>query len=116
MLHELRYMLTLPWCIICDFNDMLSQEDKQGIHPHSNWLCVGFRNAVGECDLTDIKLEGHPFNWIKSRGTPHVVEERLDRAICNTGWLTMFPNFWLANLLTSHSDHTPMLLQCNLIQ
>lgn len=57
-------MSSVPWCIEGDFNDMSSQEDKQCIHPHPNWLCVGFQNVVGECDLTDIKLEGHPFTWI----------------------------------------------------
>jgi exonuclease III len=46
LLRELRNMSELPWCIIGDFNDLLSQEDKQGLHPHPNWLCEGFRNAV----------------------------------------------------------------------
>ncbi|MCI58947.1 endonuclease/exonuclease/phosphatase family protein, partial [Trifolium medium] len=77
-------MSALPWCIIGDFNDLLSQEDKQGRNPHPNWLCEGFRNAISDCDLIDIHLEGYPFTWIKSRGTSHVIEERLDRAFANT--------------------------------
>ncbi|MCI03410.1 endonuclease/exonuclease/phosphatase family protein, partial [Trifolium medium] len=111
LLRELRDMSVLPWCIIGEFNDLLSQADKQGLNPHPNWLCDGFRNAVSDCDLTDIKLDGYPFTWIKSRGKPHVIEERLDRAMANTNWLILYPEVRLRNLLTSHSDHSPILLQ-----
>lgn len=109
-------MSALPWCIIGDFNDLLSQKDKQVIYPHPIWLCAGFQNVVGDCDLTDIILEGCPFTWIKSRGTPHVVEEILDRAMSNIGCLTLFPNVRLQNMLTSHSGHTSILLQCEAVQ
>jgi hypothetical protein len=113
MLRDLRNMSSLPWCIIGDFNDLLSQEDKIGHHPHPNWLFSGFRSAVNDCDLTDIQLEGHRFTWIKSRGSPNVVEERLDRAMASSDWLVLFPEVKLTNLLASHSDHSPILLHTN---
>ncbi|GAU10532.1 hypothetical protein TSUD_422890, partial [Trifolium subterraneum] len=75
LLRALGNMSSIPWCIIGDFNDLLSQADKKGIHPHPNGLCMGFRQEVSDCDLTDIPIEGHQFTWIKSRGTPHVIEE-----------------------------------------
>ncbi|MCI28520.1 hemopexin, partial [Trifolium medium] len=68
-------------------------------------------NAVSDCDLTDIHLDGYPFTWVKSRGTPHVIEERLDRAMASTDWLLMYPDVKLRNLISSHSDHSPILLQ-----
>ncbi|XP_058741766.1 uncharacterized protein LOC131614157 [Vicia villosa] len=110
MLRDLRDMSDNPWCIIGDFNDLLSQEDKRGIHLHLNWLCNGFRNAVEECNLTDISIEGYQFTWTKSRGTPHMIEERLDRAMATTQWLELFPNVRLLNLPASHSDHNPIIL------
>jgi hypothetical protein len=111
MLRDLRNMSPLPWCIIGDFNDLLSQEDKRGTHPHPNWLCTGFQSAVSDCDLTDIHLEGHQFTWTKSRGASHEIEERLDRAMVSSDWLALFPEAKLINLLASHSDHSPILLQ-----
>ncbi|GAU14634.1 hypothetical protein TSUD_96980 [Trifolium subterraneum] len=113
LLRELRDMSTLPWCVIGDFNDLLSQEDKRELLPHPNWLCSGFRSAVNDCDLTDIHLEGYPFTWIKSRGAENMIEERLDRALASSEWLASFPNARLINLLSSHSDHSPILLQCS---
>ncbi|KAK2414457.1 hypothetical protein QL285_037046 [Trifolium repens] len=110
LLRELRDMSDLPWCVVGDFNDLLSQEDKRGINPHPNWLCNGFRSAVSDCDLTDIRLEGYPYTWVKSRGRPHVIEERLDRAMANSKWLMCFPAVKLQNLIASHSDHSSILL------
>jgi endonuclease/exonuclease/phosphatase family metal-dependent hydrolase len=111
LLRELRDMSDLPWCIVGDFNDLLAQEDKHGTHPHPNWLCTGFCNDVCDCDLTDIYLEGYPYTWIKSSGSPNVIEERLDRAMANSQWLMLYPNVKLTNLVTSHSDHSSILLQ-----
>ncbi|MCH79466.1 endonuclease/exonuclease/phosphatase family protein, partial [Trifolium medium] len=111
LLRELRDMSELPWCIIGDFNDLLSQEDKRGNHPHPNSLCNGFRSAVSDCDITDIHLTGYPYTWIKSRGSTSVIEERLDCAMANSTWLMKFPNVTLRNLLASHYDHSPILFQ-----
>ncbi|GAU45872.1 hypothetical protein TSUD_240840 [Trifolium subterraneum] len=113
LLKEIRDMSNLLWCVIGDFNYLLSQQDKKGLLPHPNRLCSGFRSAVNDCDLTEIHLEGYPFTWIKSGGTDHVIEERLDRAQVSSNWLSKFPNAKLINLPTSHSDHSPILLQCN---
>jgi hypothetical protein len=111
LLKELRDMSELPWCIVGDFNDLLSQEDKRGTHPHPNWLCNGFRNAVCDCDFTDIQLEGYPITWTNNRDSPDVIEERFDRAMANSKWLMIYPNVKLLNLHASHSDHSPILLQ-----
>ena len=40
-----------------------------------------------------------------------MLEERLDMAMGNSEWLQRFPEVKLTNLLTSHSDHTPILLE-----
>lgn len=38
---------------------------------------------VSDCNTMDIKLEGYPFTWARSKGTTYEVEERIDRAIVN---------------------------------
>lgn len=64
-----------------DYNDILYASDKAGNVPHPNWLLNGFRDAVHECNLIDLHLDGYHFMWCRGLGTDHAVEERLDRAL-----------------------------------
>ena len=53
-------------------------------------MISGFQSAVENSGLIDIGNSGYGFTWKKSRGTPHWVEERLDRALISQGWITVF--------------------------
>lgn len=44
-------MSHMPWCIIRNFNDILSQENIRGQHSHPNWIYLGFKEAVNDCDI-----------------------------------------------------------------
>jgi len=104
-------MSTDPWCIIGDFNDLLTSDDKRGGSERPTWLYNGFRSAVNDCNLHDLPLEGYPFRWFKSLGTHRAIEERLDRAFHTSSCLTIFPNARLINLVATTSDHSPILLK-----
>jgi len=65
---------------------------------------------VSDAGLVDVFMEGYPFTWFKSLGTPRAVEERLDRAFANASWFQLFPNAKVKNLVSSASDHYPILL------
>ncbi|XP_024632946.1 uncharacterized protein [Medicago truncatula] len=77
---------------------------------HPQWLFSGFREAVNDCGLIDMPMQGHTYTWSRRMGSNHVVEERLDRALVNNSWMTMFPQCLLKNLVTGASDHSPILL------
>ncbi|PNX96248.1 endonuclease/exonuclease/phosphatase family protein, partial [Trifolium pratense] len=100
----------LPWCIIGDFNDILSVNEKKGRNERPNWLIDGFRKAIIDAGLSDVHMEGYPFTWFKSLGTPRAVEEKLDRALANGSWFQMFPYAKVENLVAPASDHYPILL------
>ncbi|KAG8494050.1 hypothetical protein CXB51_011564 [Gossypium anomalum] len=70
-----------PWMAIGDFNVILSPTEKRG----------GFR--------------GPQFTW--QRGE---VMERLDRAICNNAWCTLFPISLVTHLPQLKSDYRPLKL------
>ncbi|MCH86334.1 endonuclease/exonuclease/phosphatase family protein [Trifolium medium] len=38
LLRSLAHDTSLPWCVMGDFNDMLSADDKRGGIPQPNWL------------------------------------------------------------------------------
>ncbi|XP_050918449.1 uncharacterized protein LOC127135862 [Lathyrus oleraceus] len=86
-MRELKDMSNVPWCIVGDFNDLLSQQDKIGNHIHPNWLCVGFCQA-----------------------------ESLGRALVKPNLMDKFPNAKLIKLMASHFDHSPNFLHYEPVQ
>lgn len=55
LLRNLAGMSQLPWCIIGDFNNILSADEKRGNVEHPQWLLNGFRNVVIDCNLVNIQ-------------------------------------------------------------
>jgi len=41
LLRRLSQMSSLPWCIMGDFNDILSMDEKKGMSERPNWLMQG---------------------------------------------------------------------------
>lgn len=60
--------------------------------------------------LTDLPLIGYPFTWERGKGTAMAFEERLDRALTTSSWMTKFPSAQLHNLCAPISDHSPILI------
>ncbi|CAN0926384.1 LINE-1 reverse transcriptase homolog [Linum grandiflorum] len=110
LLRSVHATVPDPWCCIGDYNNLLDASEKKGRHPHLPTLITGFREAVLDCGLTDIHMEGYPFTWEKSRGTAGCVEEKLDRALATANWKAKFPFAMLRNCLAPVSDHSPLVL------
>ncbi|XP_075507434.1 uncharacterized protein LOC142544260 [Primulina tabacum] len=110
-IRSLAAQSSLPWLCIGDYNDMLSTEDKKGRVIHPQWLLRGFREAIDDCNLTDIPLNGHQFTWKRSRGSDNFVEERIDQAMGTPTWAEKFPMARLRNLNAPVSGHSPILLE-----
>lgn len=60
-LRTLASTSQLPWCIFGDFNDLLYISDKKGRHPHPQSLMNGFKNAIDDCSLLEVSLQGGNF-------------------------------------------------------
>jgi len=87
------------------------QVRRGGRNTRPQWLINGFRQAILDSGLSDVPIEGYPYTWFKSLGTPRAVEERLDRALANNLWFNLFPNAYVEMLVAPASDHYPILLQ-----
>ncbi|XP_037492746.1 uncharacterized protein LOC105643399 [Jatropha curcas] len=109
VLRSLAGLEHLPWLICGDFNDLMFAAEKKGRHPHPPCLLQGFSDTVADCGLVDLGMTGYPFTWAHGRGQ-HRVEERLDRALGNITWQNHFPNYLVQNLVSSRSDHSPLLI------
>ena len=111
LLRALAIRSSLPWVCIGDFHDLLSPSDKKRGVAHPNWLFRGFHGALTDCSLNELFLHGYGFTWEQSRGSPHWVQEKLDRCFATANWLEVFPSHKLSNLFAATSDHSPILLQ-----
>jgi len=109
-LRSLSNNISLPWCILGYFNDILDVKEKRRGSVRARWLINGFRQVVSDAGLVDVFMEGYPFTWFKSVGAPWVVEERFDRTLANGTWFQLFPNAKVENLVALASDHYPILL------
>jgi len=109
-LQQLSNQFAGPWCIFGDFNDILDASEKRGRTTRPPWLINGFRQAVVKSGLSDVQIEGYPFTWFKSLGTPCAVEERLDRALANNLWFNIFLDAVVETLVAPASDHYPIYL------
>jgi hypothetical protein len=64
-----------------------------------------FRDCLFDCGLEDLGYIGNKFTWKHGQ-----VRERLDRAVSNGGWASLFPLTGVHNLTSSGSDHRPILV------
>lgn len=81
MIRNLSVASTIPWCIIGDFNDMVSVEEKRGGQRQPRALLDGFVETLIDCGLEDLGFTGDMYTWERARGTDRWVQERLDRGL-----------------------------------
>nr|GLL37956.1 uncharacterized protein LOC109157277 [Ipomoea trifida] len=81
MLRMLSGMSTMPWVCMGDYNDLLYQSEKRGNNLHPNLFLNGFFETISDCGLQDFPFSGNQFTWERSRGSPDMVEEKLDRIL-----------------------------------
>ena len=97
----------MRWLITGDFNLIYRAADKNNMNL-SPRLMRHFREALDECDLSEISLQNRKFTWSNERQRPTM--SRLDRFFCNAEWDATFSNHILNAFSTSLSDHCPLLL------
>ncbi|KAJ1387569.1 Endonuclease/exonuclease/phosphatase superfamily [Sesbania bispinosa] len=94
-LQALRTCPNRPWTILGDFNELLFQHEKEGLHPHPQLRMDLFRQFVNDTGLMDLELKG--------------CRERLDRVMVNWEWRALYPNVMALAVPAISSDHTPII-------
>ncbi|KAF5465338.1 hypothetical protein F2P56_015356 [Juglans regia] len=86
LLRKLKPENGVGWLCVGDFNEILSTNEKVGgpLRPYGQMEC--FREALEDCDLSDMGYVGNKFTWSNNRGGTEFTKERLDRAFCNPQW------------------------------
>ncbi|KAL8154887.1 hypothetical protein AgCh_000296 [Apium graveolens] len=114
MLRELSVASELPWCILGDFNDIVSLQEKRGGKQQPRRLMEGFWDAIMDSGLHDLGFTGDIFTWERSRGTDKWVQERLDRGMATQQWRNMFPLGEVTVLEDGERDLMEKIMSCSL--
>ena len=107
-LIDLNTAREAPWFLTGDFNDLLSNAEKDGgaIRPEGSF--TDLRTFFSEGDLFDLQYSGDFLSWRGKRGDD-LVRCRLDRAVANSDWAELFPTASSQYLSFEGSDHKPLL-------
>ncbi|XP_019189526.1 PREDICTED: uncharacterized protein LOC109183953 [Ipomoea nil] len=110
LLRTLSVKSNLLWIVVGDFNDLLYQYEKKGGNPHPNSLLHGFGDAIEDCGLAQMPMDGYPYTWDKGKGTVKWLEERLDKVLVTEEWRNMVARARVSNLRTRKSEHSALFL------
>lgn len=108
--RRLSSLSTLPWLCVGDFNAILSLTEKYGVTDICFRAITDFGECLRDAGLSDLGFVGYPYTWSNNRTSPHLIEERIDRACGSDGWRSFFPRFQVAHLETLNSDHRPICI------
>ncbi|KAK1554997.1 hypothetical protein Q3G72_020206 [Acer saccharum] len=111
LLRRLRAVDDLPWVCGGDFNELLSVSEKRGGAAKSISDMVAFRQAIDDCELTDLGYSGPNYTWNNKREGKDNIQQRLDRFLANQQWIDSFLQVTVKHLGFFVSDHRPILLE-----
>uniref|UniRef100_A0A803QSD6 Reverse transcriptase domain-containing protein n=1 Tax=Cannabis sativa TaxID=3483 RepID=A0A803QSD6_CANSA len=107
---------TLPWLTIVDFNEILSNSNKQGGSLRNESQMVNFCSALTHCSLHELDHNGDDFTWARNRQSMNSIKEKLDWCFVNHLWGSTFSTPQVDHLDYYHSDHRPIAATFSLQQ
>ncbi|XP_075076924.1 uncharacterized protein LOC142163521 [Nicotiana tabacum] len=117
-LWDFMYHLSLdmesPWLVGGDFNVILSEEEKYKTLPVYLIEIEDFAYCVDICALYDLGFKGILHTWWNVRFDIDCICKTLDRFFENQQFLDLSPILKVEHLIKYGSDHTPLLLSCNI--
>jgi hypothetical protein len=69
-----------------------------------------FRQALANCDLSDLGFSVLPYTYDNDRSGTANVRVRLDRAVADPAWKNFLIDTRVHHLVSSRSDHCPLLV------
>ena len=100
------------WFIIGDLNEITGNHEKEGGFTKSADSFIPFNNMKRNSGLLEFPAWGNKMSWQGRRGKGKgvvMVRCRLDRALANEEWHTLFPCSFTEYLGMVASDHRPVV-------
>lgn len=89
----------------------MNLNEKLGGKEKSVSMINDFRETIRGYELRDLGYSGYPFTWSNKRAGSHIIEERLDRFLCDNSWGNYIQEKAVVHLVTWSSDHTPIFME-----
>ncbi|XP_035544552.1 uncharacterized protein LOC118347963 [Juglans regia] len=110
LLKELKPQEGIAWCVVGDFNEIISQDEKVGGRERSEGQMTRFREGLEWAGLYDMGWIGNKFTWSNGHEDHTFIKERLDRGVANQRWMCRFMERMVEILGTQVSDHKALVL------
>ncbi|XP_072094178.1 uncharacterized protein [Arachis hypogaea] len=99
-----------PWMTVGDFNEIVAPDESTGAYFSSHRASL-LTTTLDDCKLFDLKVTGRRYTWYRAVQAGKDLAKKLDRALVNEAWMTMFPEGYSEILSRFHSDHCPILVR-----
>ncbi|KAJ4776940.1 hypothetical protein LUZ62_061197 [Rhynchospora pubera] len=99
-----------PLCIFGDLNSVVGLHEKFGGSAKDKRKHKRFRSMINRTQLVDLGYHGCAYTWSNHRPCATLIQQRLDRAMASTTWVTLYPEAKVYHLPKANSDHVPILL------
>jgi hypothetical protein len=111
LLRRLHLQREGPWLVCGDFNKALCQEEHDGPNLRSEAQMELFRRCLDDCGLIDLGYSGPSFTWTNRQANDTLVRVRLDRAVANEAFSSLFDDVNVENIITTTTDHFAILIR-----
>jgi hypothetical protein len=111
LLHWLDGMYQSSWMVLGDFNEVQWDFEHLPARHRPDRQMAEFCEILAHCDLHDLGLSSLPWTYDNMQKGSKNVRVRLDRAVASLEWTQLFPSAWVQHIVSSRSDHCPILLE-----
>ena len=101
---------TAPWILLGDFNVVRHPSERLGGDPSWHPYFDDFNACCYQSSLDDLRYSGHYLTWSNKSSDDKLISSKLDRALINIHWESIFNGSNAIFLPPGVSNHCPTLV------
>jgi hypothetical protein len=111
LLHRLKNSCHDQWLLLGDFNEVMWHFEHFSTSHRPERQILDFCEVLSHYVLHDLGFTGLPWTYDNMQKGKRNVCARMDRVVASPGWKHLFPSARLQHIVSSRSDHYPILLE-----
>ncbi|XP_024004038.1 uncharacterized protein LOC112081511 [Eutrema salsugineum] len=106
-LHSSSLIGSSPWLIGGDFNEILhpSEHSCPSVNQFSSTM-IDFKDCLDKIEARNLRYQEEKFTW-SNKQPVNPIAKKLDRALIDEDWLSVFPRSFAKFLAPDFSNHAP---------